>query len=92
MAIRFGMVGCGTISNCHARAIADAPDATLVGCFSRDAEKTRLFAEKYGCRVFESVEQMVEDPEIDAITICSPSGAHLEPAIASARAGKHVIV
>lgn len=92
MAIRFGMVGCGMISNFHARAIADAPDATLVGCFSRDAEKTRLFAEKYGCRVFESVEQMVEDPEIDAITICSPSGAHLEPALAAARAGKHVIV
>jgi predicted dehydrogenase len=92
MAIRFGMVGCGMISNFHARAIADAPDATLVGCYSRDSAKTRAFAEKYDCRVFDSIATMVEDPEIDAITICSPSGAHLEPALAAAAAGKHVIV
>src|SRR5690606_28054169 len=39
-----------------------------------------------------SLEQMLADPEVDAITICSPSGAHLEPALAAAAAGKHIIV
>lgn len=92
MTIRFGMVGCGMISNFHARAIADSPDASLVGCFSRDVEKTQAFAKQHSCRTYTSVEQMVADPEIDAITICSPSGAHLEPALAAAAAGKHVIV
>jgi len=92
MTVRFGMVGCGMISNFHARAIADAPDATLAGVFSRSAEKTAAFAEKYGCRPFNTLEEMVADPEIDAITICSPSGAHLDPALAAAAAGKHIIV
>lgn len=92
MAVRFGMVGCGMISNFHARAIADAENASLVGCFSRSADKTQAFAQEHGCRAFTSLEQMLEDPEIDAITICSPSGAHLEPALAAARAGKHIIV
>lgn len=92
MAVRFGMVGCGMISNFHARAIADAQDATLTGVYSRSLEKTQAFAQQHGCRAFESLEQMLADPEVDAITICSPSGAHLEPALAAAAAGKHIIV
>jgi predicted dehydrogenase len=35
---------------------------------------------------------MLADPRIDIVSICTPSGAHLEPAVASAQAGKHVIV
>jgi predicted dehydrogenase len=35
---------------------------------------------------------MLADPEIDAVSICSPSGAHLDPALAAAAAGKHVVV
>jgi UDP-N-acetyl-2-amino-2-deoxyglucuronate dehydrogenase len=92
MAVRFGMVGCGMISNFHARAIADAKDATLVGCFSRAIDKTKAFAEKHACRAYENLDEMLADPEIDAITICSPSGAHLDPALAAAAAGKHIIV
>jgi len=92
MTIRFGMVGCGMISNFHARAINDSKDAQLIGAFSRSVEKTTEFAEKHGCRVFKTLDEMLHDPEIDAITICSPSGAHLEPALAAAACGKHIIV
>jgi predicted dehydrogenase len=35
---------------------------------------------------------MLSNPELDIVTICTPSGAHLEPGIAAARAGKHVLV
>ncbi len=35
---------------------------------------------------------MLDDPRVDVVTICTPSGAHLEPAVAAASAGKHVIV
>ena len=37
---------------------------------------------------FESVDAMLADPEIDAVSICTPSGLHLEPALAAAAAGK----
>ncbi|MCP4889412.1 MAG: Gfo/Idh/MocA family oxidoreductase [Planctomycetaceae bacterium] len=92
MSIGIGIVGCGMIANFHARAIADAEGAHLVGCADRKAEFAEAFAEKQGCRAFESLEAMLADPEIDAITVCSPSGAHLDPAVAAAEAGKHVIV
>ena len=35
---------------------------------------------------------MLADPAVEVVTIGTPSGAHLEPAVAAARAGKHVIV
>ena len=35
---------------------------------------------------------MLADPEVDIVTICTPSGAHMEPAVEAAKAGKHVIV
>ncbi len=92
MTLRFGIVGCGMIAGFHARALADTTGAELVGCVSRSTEGTAKFAEKQGCRAFESLDQMLSDPTIDAISICSPSGVHLDPALDAAAAGKHVVV
>ncbi|MEM9587832.1 MAG: Gfo/Idh/MocA family oxidoreductase [Planctomycetota bacterium] len=92
MSLGIGIVGVGVIANFHARAVADAGGAHLVGCASRRPEATKEFAQKHSCRSFDSLEQMLADPEIDAISVCTPSGAHLEPALAAAQAGKHVVV
>lgn len=92
MTVRFGIIGCGMIANFHAAALKDSANTELIGCVSRSSEKSREFAEKHGCRVFESLDSMLSDPEIDAVSICSPSGAHLDPAIDAARAGRHVVV
>jgi len=92
MTIGIGIVGTGMISNFHAKAIADAEGCHLVGATSRRVEPTQEFSAKYGCTPFESLEQMLAAPEIDAVSICSPSGAHLDAAIAAAKAGKHVVV
>jgi UDP-N-acetyl-2-amino-2-deoxyglucuronate dehydrogenase len=88
----FGIVGCGMIANFHARAIADLRGAALVGCYSRRAEQAEKFAAEHGCQSHATLEAMLADPSIHLVTICTPSGAHLEPALAAARAGKHVIV
>lgn len=92
MSIGFGIIGVGMIANFHARAIQDAQGAHLVGCSSRRAEPAQEFASKHDCRAFDSLEAMLADPEIGAVTICSPSGAHLDPALAAAAAGKHIVV
>ncbi|NNE00006.1 MAG: Gfo/Idh/MocA family oxidoreductase [Pirellulaceae bacterium] len=92
MSIGIGIVGCGMIANFHAKAIRDASGAHLVGCASRRPEPAREFAGQHDCKPFDCVDAMMSDPSIDAISICSPSGAHLEPALAAAAAGKHVIV
>lgn len=92
MSIGIGIVGTGMISNFHAKAIADAKGCHLAGCADRRAEAATNFASKYGCTGYGSVDEMFADPKIEAVSICTPSGAHMEPAVAAANAGKHVIV
>ncbi len=92
MAFGLGIVGCGMIAKFHARAIADVRGARLAGCYSRRPEAANAFAQEQGCRSFATLEKMLADPGVEIVTICTPSGAHLEPAVAAARAGKHVIV
>lgn len=92
MTIGFGIIGCGMISKFHARAIADTEGAELIGVADRIPEASEKFAAEHGCRAYPSVAEMLADPAIAAVSVCTPSGAHLEPALAVARAGKHVVV
>ena len=80
------------ISNFHAKAIADAQGAHLVGATSLEMDRTTEFASKNNCKAYETLEQMLADDAIHAVSICTPSGSHMDPAVAAAQAGKHVIV
>lgn len=92
MAHGFGIIGCGMIAHFHARAIADVRGAQLVACYDAIPAAAARLAEATGCRAYDNLQQMLADPRVTVVTICTPSGAHLEPAVAAARAGKHVIV
>lgn len=92
MSIGFGIVGCGMISNFHAKAIGDIRGAKLRGCYSNRFESAQKLAAQFDAVPHESLDSMLADPEIDIVTICTPSGAHMEPAVAAAEAGKHVII
>ena len=92
MSIGFGIVGCGMISNFHARAIADVRGAKLVACFDTRAESAEKFAAANGCAAYTDLNKMLADPKVTIVTIATPSGAHMEPAVAAAKAGKHVII
>ncbi len=92
MALGFGIIGCGMISSFHARAIAEVRGAKLVGGFDAEPAAADKLAAKFGCKAYRRLKDMLADPEIEVVTIGTPSGAHLQPAVAAARAGKHVIV
>ena len=92
MSTGFAILGTGMIANFHAKALADCPDATLIGCYSRNSDKSRAFAATHHCQAFTNLDEALDDSRVAAVTICTPSGAHLEPALAAARAAKHVIV
>lgn len=92
MAIGVGIIGCGMIARFHARAFADVRGAKLVGCYNRTADKAEAFAAEFPCKVYTDLDEMLADPQIHAVSICTASGAHMEPAVAAAKAGKHVIV
>ncbi len=92
MTVGFGIIGCGMISKFHAKAIADIPGAQLVACYNRTADKAEALAGEFGGDVYTDLEQMLQRDDLQVVTICSPSGAHAEPCLAAASAGKHVIV
>jgi len=92
MTQRFGIIGCGMIAAFHANAI-NAAGGTLTACFDTRPEAADKLAQQYqGCKPYQTLEAFLADSEIDIVTIGTPSGAHLEPAIAAAEAGKHIIV
>ena len=90
----FGIVGCGMIAEYHARAIGEIPGAHVAAVFSRspaNAAKVAAIAGQ-GCASYDDLDRMLAHPGVDAVCVCTPSGAHMEPAVKAAKAGKHVVV
>jgi UDP-N-acetyl-2-amino-2-deoxyglucuronate dehydrogenase len=91
--IGWGIVGCGVIAPTHANAVGGSGTASLVAVCDVVPGKAKAFAEKYapGARAYDSMEAMLKDPEIQAVSICTPSGMHADCCIAAAEMGKHIL-
>lgn len=91
--VGFGIIGLGMISETHYAALQNQENCYLVGGFNKNREKADAWASKHGCcKAFYSLEDLLADPEVDAVSIATPSGKHFEPALAAIRAGKHVLI
>lgn len=89
----FGIIGVGMIADFHAQAIAHTNGGRLVGVATRNADNAHAFAAKHGAALATtSIDELVARPDIHVVCITTPSGAHLEPALAAVRAGKHLVV
>ena len=91
MSFGVGVVGLGMIAEFHGAAVSAMTGAHIAGCCSLRAEAAADFAARYGGKAFRDLDAMLADPSIHILAICTPSGAHLEPALAAFAAGKHVI-
>lgn len=89
--MKFGIIGTGMIGSFHAKAITAMTGGTLHSVFNIREEGARKLADEYGAIAFSNFEKFLADPELEIVTIATPSGAHLEPALAALKAGKHVI-
>lgn len=88
----FGIIGCGMISDFHSAAIADIKHGKLVAVSSRKAENSQRLVDRYSIQAYSDYNEMLNRDDIDIVCVCTPSGAHMEPAVAAAEAGKHVII
>src|ERR671911_98961 len=85
------IAGTGFIGRVHARSVHLA-GAELAGVAASTPESARAAAAELGAdRAFDSAEEMVRDPGIDVVHICTPNHLHLRLAEAALAAGKHVI-
>lgn len=92
MSIGFGIIGCGLIADFHAQAIQATRGAKLRGCVSRSRSSAERLAKKYKVRAYGDIDELLDDETIDAVAICTPSGAHFNPAMRAIQRGKHVVV
>lgn len=91
----FAIVGCGMIARFHVRALADVPDTRVAALVSRTpagAEKLLADTGVARCPIHTVIADALKQPDVDVVIITTPSGAHLEPAVAAANAKKHVVV
>ncbi len=94
--IRVGIIGAGIIGQLHSkmlRYVADCTEQSVrvvsVADVSLPAAE-RLAARWIGARALETAEEVIADPSIDAVWICTPTAMHRQACIAAARAGKHI--
>ena len=92
--VNFGIIGTGNIAGSgHGRAFATTSNANLLSVYSRDLSRARGFAQEHGAaRAFSSLDEMLKDPELDAVIITSPDRLHFEHALVVAKAGKHILL
>lgn len=91
MTFTLAIAGCGAIAAVHARAISDLPNARLVAACARGAGKAERFCQTHGGTPYQSVEAMLDAEHPDILCVTTPSGAHLEPVLAAAARGVHVL-
>lgn len=89
--MKFGIIGAGMIANFHAKAIQAMDGGELHSFYGRRQDAVDELVKENGGKGYTDLNEFLADPELEIVTIATPSGAHLEPAMAAAKAGKHVV-
>ena len=92
LTVNFAIVGCGLISRLHLAAIEAIDDARLAGVYDADPQAAARTAQEWGAKAYPTYEALLEDPDVDAVCICTPSFLHVHHARQALKAGRHVLV
>jgi len=94
MSIKLAIVGTGWVAGEYIKAIHSHPETELYGIVSGNKERAAgiLSDNKINARIFSNYEEMVRDPEVDAIVLCSMPDVRAEQAILAAQFGKHLVI
>lgn len=84
------IIGCGSIHVRHYQAIENNPAVRLAAIVDTDKYKAETLAEKYRCRAYLDYREMLADPDIQVVHICTPHHCHKTMIIDALLAGKHV--
>ena len=87
---RIGIIGTGAIAGVHAGVVSQMQNAVLQGVYSRSGSRGAEFARKHSCTAYADLADMLKN--VDIVSVCTPSGAHLEAALPAIEAGCHLIV
>ncbi len=89
--LRVGLIGAGGIGRTHLASYDRVREAQIVAVVDINEELARHAAQQVSAQAFQSVEQMLNEVELDAVDICTPPAAHLEAALPAIERGLHVL-
>ena len=90
--LRVGIIGCG-VGLLHLQGFAEIPRVEVVAIAGLDTERCQSLAAQFAVpRVYRDYQDLVADPDIDAVTVAVPNILHFPVALAALEAGKHVMV
>jgi predicted dehydrogenase len=88
--MRFAIVGCGYVADFYAATCVNHPNIELVAVFDRVPERMRAFACQYQAHCYNSLDELLEDPNIELVANLTNPTSHYEVSRAALKAGKHV--
>ncbi len=90
MKVKCGIAGVGYLGAHHARLYSEIEACEFTGIYDIDPVKARVIADRYGCRVFESLEELGES--CDAVSVVTPTVTHAEVALKLLEKNCHLLV
>lgn len=92
--INWGIIGCGNVTEKKSgQAYNKIPGSKLIAVMRRDAEKAADYAKRHNVgKWYRDAAQLIDDPEVNAVSIATPPASHLEYAIAALKKGLKVYV
>lgn len=90
--MNIGIIGCGFIAKKHALAVENLSNAKLVAVCDQVPENMEYYKKEYNAITYLDFSDMLKNPDIDIICICTPSGSHAKIAEKVAQAKKHLII
>lgn len=90
--MKTAIVGCGGIARVHAECLREYKENSLAAFADIKKERADSFAAEYGGRAFASLEEMLEQEEIDILHICTPHYLHVPMAVYALNRGIHVFM
>ena len=85
-------MGLGTIGAVHAEWYTQIPESNLVAVCDAREDVSKKIASKYDVKSYTDFHELVEDKDVEALTVAVPNYLHHDVAVAAAKAGKHVAV
>lgn len=92
MPLNFGLIGCGRVAPRHAQSLEQVREARLVAVADIRADRAQHFAEEYRAEAHLDYCELLARSDVEAVSICVPSGLHAQVTVDALAAGKHVLV
>ena len=90
--LKVGIIGCGSIAKQrHGYEYFHNSDVEIKGFYDLIPERAQALVDLYGGKVYAGVDELLADPEIDAVSVCMANAFHAEISIKALKADKHVL-